>query len=85
MSSTCSSDDLRAISRDIHIPPAQWYTDTSVAYLAVQLLDICLKRNKVAELVDALSHQNPTLFTYPIFVQISGKDLPQRKDLLKEG
>ncbi len=62
LSNHFSGDDLRAISRDIHISLALWDTGTSVAHLAVQLLDICLEKNKIEELVDALSRQYPTLF-----------------------
>ena len=61
LASNCSNDDLQALSRDIQLNPNVWFTGMAAARSAVQLLDICLQRNKVEELVDALAMQKPTL------------------------
>lgn len=61
LASTCSNDDLKALSRDIRLNPNAWFTGAAAARSAVQLLDVCIQRNKVDELVDALALQKPVL------------------------
>jgi hypothetical protein len=61
LASNCSNDDLQALSRDIRLNPNVWFTGASAARSAVQLLDVCIQRNKEAELVDALSRQKSAL------------------------
>jgi len=56
------NDDLQEISRDIGISPAHWFTSERAAISAIQLLDICVQRKKVEELVDALAYKNSALF-----------------------
>jgi hypothetical protein len=61
LASNCSNDDLQALSRDIQLNPNVWFTGAAAARSAVQLLDVCVQRNKVEELVDALALHNPAL------------------------
>lgn len=62
LTSNCSNDDLQALSRDIQLDSNIWFTTgATVAQSSNVLLDICIQRNKVEELVDALARQKPTL------------------------
>lgn len=61
LTSNCSNDDLQVLSRDIKLPISIWYTGAASARSADQLLDICIQKKKVEELVDALALQKPSL------------------------
>lgn len=61
LASNCSNDDLQTLSRDIRLNPNVWFAGAAAAHSAVQLLDVCIQRNKVEELVDALARQKPAL------------------------
>lgn len=62
LASNCSNYDLQELSRDIRLNPHVWFrTDAAAARSAAQLLEICIQRNKVEELVDALALRKSTL------------------------
>lgn len=50
------------ITTYIGIPKAQWFTGGSIADSAAQLLQICIERDKVEELLDAVARDRPELF-----------------------
>lgn len=63
LASNYDNDSLAGrITTYIGIPKAQWYTSGSIADSAAQLLQICIEREKVEELLDALARDRPDLF-----------------------
>ena len=50
------------ITTHIGIPKAQWFTGGSAADSAAQLVQICLERNKVEELLDAMAQDYQDIF-----------------------
>lgn len=61
LANNCSNYDLQELSRDIRLSPNVWFTGAAAARSAAQLLEVCIQRNKVEELVDALALQKPAL------------------------
>lgn len=58
----CTLDQLKRISDTIQINPNRWFTNRAIVHESAALLDYCHQRNKVEELVDALSLENPDIF-----------------------
>ena len=59
------ADSLQHLSTIISVPKAQWFSSgVATATLAVKLLDECLKRGKVEELLDAMAAEYPECFMH---------------------
>jgi hypothetical protein len=56
------NDGLRRISQMIDIPAAHWFTGGTTADSTVQLVHVCVDRNKVEELLDAVAIEFPRAF-----------------------
>jgi hypothetical protein len=54
---------LQTLSAHIEIAPSLWFIDGTAANSVDQLLNICLERNKVEELLDAIGRDYPKLIT----------------------
>lgn len=57
------NDGLRRISETIGVPHAHWFTGAAGADSSVQLLQLCVDRGKVEELLDAAAAEHPRAFT----------------------
>lgn len=56
------NDGLRRISEVVSVPAAHWFTGAAGADSSVQLLQLCVDRGKVEELLDALAVEHPDAF-----------------------
>jgi hypothetical protein len=55
------TEGLKRIGEDIGIPAWEWFKNESAAKLSIKLLDLCLEKNKMEALLEALVMDNPTL------------------------
>jgi hypothetical protein len=62
LAGTYDNNGLNRISTLIGISPAHWYTGRAAADSAVELLQLCVERNKVEELLDAVASEYPESF-----------------------
>ena len=58
-----NADGLKLITGNIGIEDWEWYRNEPVAKLSIRILDLCLEKNKVDALLDAILAENPCILT----------------------